>query len=77
MTTATSLQVLRLDRADMLAVAMLHPVVEERIKRAAVRRSPLNARPWPCDALSMFAPPHTLCAYPFLGRSASRWHASS
>ena len=36
-TTTTSLQVLRLDRADMLAVAMMHPVVEARIKRAAVR----------------------------------------
>eukprot|EP00964_Phaeocystis_antarctica_P095581 scaffold62015_cov33-Phaeocystis_antarctica.AAC.1 len=33
----------------MFAVAMMHPVVEERIKRAAVRRHPLNARPWPCD----------------------------
>jgi hypothetical protein len=61
-TTTTSLQVLRLDRADMLAVAMMHPVVEARIKRAAVRRRPLNARPWPCDMLSMFAPPsRSLC----------------
>ena len=34
----TYVEVLRLDRADMFAVAMMHPVVEERIKRAAVRR---------------------------------------
>ena len=44
--TTTSLQVLRLDRADMLAVAMMHPVVEARIKRAAVRRRP-NSNPDP------------------------------
>merc|ERR1712166_931887 len=33
----TYVEVLRLDRADMLAVAMMHPVVEARIKRAALR----------------------------------------
>merc|ERR1711865_580948 len=33
----TYVEVLRLDRADMFAVAMMHPVVEERIKRAAKR----------------------------------------
>ena len=59
MTTTTALQVLRLDRADMLAVAMMHPVVEARIKRAAVRRRPLNVRPCPCNMVSMIA----LCAY--------------
>ena len=61
--TPASLQVLRLDRADMMAVASMHPVVEDRIKRAAVRRCPSNARPWPCDAPSMFAPAHAFCAY--------------
>ena len=62
-TSPASLQVLRLDRADMMAVASMHPVVEDRIKRAAVRRRPSNARPWPCDAPSMFAPAHAFCAY--------------
>ena len=54
---------LRLDRADMMAVASMHPVVEERIKRAAVRRRPSHARPCPCDAPSMLAPAHACCAY--------------
>ena len=67
--TPASLQVLRLDRADMMAVASMHPVVEDRIKRAAVRRCPLHARappptpPWPRDVLSIFAPAHALCAH--------------
>jgi hypothetical protein len=61
-TTTNSLQVLRLDRADMFAVAMMHPVVEERIKRAAVRRHPLNARPRPCDvAVNVRTPARSLC----------------
>ena len=47
----------------MMAVASMHPVVEERIKRAAVRRRPCNAQPCPRDAPSMFAPAHACCAY--------------
>ena len=48
----TYVEVLRLDRSDMFAVAMMHPVVEDRIKRAAVWRRPLNARPYNCNHLS-------------------------
>ena len=68
----TYVEVLRLNRGDLFDVAARHPVVEERIKRAAVRNQPLNTGPSPPLAYA-FSLTRTCSA----GRNALRSHASS